>query len=181
MTKGVENKSIEELQACETKIARELKKKRDEKIITDGGFTCTVCGKVFEKKYEGRQGICKQDSMKIDYKEIKAFFEGVEQSKLSVFAIRFERRYSEDNSIIAHPAEGYRGGHKGEAKLHGLILVSEDGHYFELEVEMTGSGCGDDADIETKLLHRGTTPPEVYKSKQGSIENSWFRWPIKMK
>lgn len=57
---SIADKSLEELKACEMKIAAELKKKEDELILANGGFTCDACHKVFSKDHQHREipGLC---------------------------------------------------------------------------------------------------------------------------
>lgn len=145
----LKEKSLEELQACEAKISEQLQAKKNEKIISEGGFYCFGCGKAFEKKNECHHYpgslLCQQCGNKKFKKETVKFFEDFEnfsQGKtFELIGVRFARgSFSEEKDIEV----GYG---ERSAKLSHFIfkMCSPSGvDYIDICLDYDHCGCDDD-------------------------------------
>jgi hypothetical protein len=164
----LEEKSLEDLQSCNIKIQDEIRKKKDEKILSEGGFRCSVCGHTFEKKHESNthHGMCYDDGYKILISEIRNGFENIETQHLptaiELFDISFSRRGG--NKIIELE---HQFGDEFAALVDSLVLKIGD-EYAELSVKIPDDPDEDDCKITLQL--RGKIPPVR------EPESSIFRW-----
>lgn len=173
---SLKDKSLEEIEACARQVEEELQKKRDERVLAEGGFQCSVCQRVFPRSDESKEfpGVCHSDGWRIHIQNIRSAFENLEKdySSVEIVHLGFVRgRYSEFGKLIDDKTLGpieleHLGGTNHAAVVDSLIMKI-GGRYLELGVKLPDDSDTDDPKV-TLQLH-GTALPERC--------GDYFVWP----
>ena len=164
---GLQDKSIEDLRACESKVSEELRIREDVKTLSEGGFRCSKCRRVFAKGRESatHKGMCWDDGYATLVKEVRSRYEALEKdhSKVEIFDLVFERT---NRGIGVEDIEIEHLGGSDHAAVIGSLIIKIGDAYFEISPKTP-----DDLDEEgckLTLEYHGMKPP--------TRRTDMFRW-----